>query len=457
MAATTALPVTRLTNFLRRMGWLPQVLAAGALVLVVAAVLANNYLGQRYSADGTAVDYVTAIGRGDAAGAWSEMTIPGGGPAGQGGLLSERALDGQLALSANRHPDRTDVHVTVHRDVLGAAQVTISFRESSRQRSLDLTLVRDQSQRHFLFYPVWLVATVPSPVELLSPSGTGGLSVDGVAVKATTPTLLALPGHHRAATARTSLFEAAQADFDVVAGSQYVATVTLAPTLIPSARTAAAAAIKAAFDGCRAVTFGLSCPMNFYSSGSNWQLIGDPTSPVTYAVRDGVLTASGHYQSDRIDPDFGIHFFYGGAYMAELKAAGQAFTVTHLQDGIDVPPLTRPSMPTDAAILQAVRTAFAACADSTQGRPSGCPQALEIATATYASNVRWQLGGDPLSGASVSWDGDQGAFNVSGSFSATATYDYYGSRQTTTKSGSYRAIVVPDSANPRVITIDGGS
>ena len=96
MAATTALPVTRLTSFLRRMGWLPQVLAAGALVLIVAAVLANNYLGQRYSADGTAVDYVTAIGRGDAGGAWSEMTIPGGGPAGQGELLSERALAGQL-------------------------------------------------------------------------------------------------------------------------------------------------------------------------------------------------------------------------------------------------------------------------------------------------------------------------------------------------------------------------
>ena len=139
MAATTALPVARLTNFLRRMGWLPQVFAAGALVLIVAAVLANNYLGQRYSADGTAADYVRAIGRGDAAGAWSEMTIPGGGPAGQGELLSERALAGQLALSANRHPDRTDVHVTVHRDVLGAAQVAISFRESARQRSLDTT------------------------------------------------------------------------------------------------------------------------------------------------------------------------------------------------------------------------------------------------------------------------------------------------------------------------------
>ena len=56
-------------------------------------------------------------------------------------------------------------------------------------------------------------------------------------------------------------------------------------------------------------------------------------------------------------------------------------------------------------------------------RPAG---ASDQALLSLATNVRWALVGNPLSGASVSFDPNSGQFTVSGNFAMNVSYEFFG-------------------------------
>jgi hypothetical protein len=93
---------------------------------------------------------------------------------------------------------------------------------------------------------------------------------------------------------------------------------------------------------------------------------------------------------------------------------------------------------------------------SSSGQPADCPNWVYVAGFTVA-NVKWQLSGDPLQGATVGFDGDRGIFVVRGTYSMSADYDYHdlftGGHGRGTLGGAYEALAVLDSGQLHLINI----
>ena len=112
---------------------------------------------------------------------------------------------------------------------------------------------------------------------------------------------------------------------------------------------------------------------------------------------------------------------------------------------------------TDDAVLGLVKQAMSACTSSNSLQPVDCPNSVDQYVGS-TSNIRWQPQGDPMSGAQGSWNGDEGDFQVLGTFSATADYEVQigssSDHRTRPDSAGYLAIVIVDGGSPRLVTID---
>src|SRR5205823_14975533 len=91
------LPLARAGAFLSKRGWLPQVIAGLAVVLVGGLAFLNHYLGDLYSPDQTAITYLSALQSRGASAAWSLLTAHTNGmPAVDANLVTKDGLEAQL-------------------------------------------------------------------------------------------------------------------------------------------------------------------------------------------------------------------------------------------------------------------------------------------------------------------------------------------------------------------------
>jgi hypothetical protein len=458
VASENVLPLNRFLTFSRRRGWLPQIAAGAGLLLIVGGFALNSYLASRYGPDGTAVSFIEAAGSGDAATAWSLISIAGVSPtAGTADLATEQGLASQLHL-APVPTGATKVVVTAHRDVPGGVQVTVSYQLNNQRSSARLNLVQDPAAKHFGIYPSWRVVLVPSVIAIKSPGVP--YAVDAHQLPATTLSVRILPGGHVLTTGQTDLFDPYTSPVEVEGGA--TASVSLEPNLTAYAAKGVSGAITQAFQACIANPYSGSCPAAFLQFTGQWQLIGDPGADVAAAVdSQGKPTASGHFLAT-VQQSFGegrVDKAVGGGYSAVLSQSGSAFKVESLSGSTSAPALTRPAATSDSAVLQAVQTALTACIGSTQATPDNCPQGLSVGLGSATTSVRWSWDSDPMAGAKVVFDDQTGILAVTGPYAASATYVQSllgtSSSRTSHSSGTYEAQVIYDSGSLRTVTING--
>ena len=456
MAGQSMLPLSRFLAFSRTRGWLSQLVVGSLLLLLVGGLVLNNYLGSYYSADGTAVAYVDAIGRGDAGAAWSLMSVGGGtAPGGVADLATQAGLTAQLQLEP-AHTGITDVKVASHKTVPDGAQVTVSYRDHDHPTTTQVTLAEKTTDKHFGIYPAWVVMSIPSVVAVKSP----GIpyAIDGSRLQGTTLAVRVLPGRHVVTTRQTSVFAGFATVFDAEDGK--AASVNVAPKLSSAANTDVATVVKDAITACMANPYGGRCPGSFHVLTGQWQLVGDPTADLSVAVdADGRPVATGHYlasvrqSSGSAASDVAV----GGAYSAVLETIGSSFKVDSVDDASNLPPMQRRATPTDAVLLQAVADAMAACIVKSDPSPANCPQSLT--PGTRAVGLGWSWDSDPMAGASASFDGQTGIYHVTGKFATTATYTESLLGTTSARSGRssglYDAELIFDGDQLKVVTISG--
>ena len=111
----------------------------------------------------------------------------------------------------------------------------------------------------------------------------------------------------------------------------------------------------------------------------------------------------------------------------------------------------------DAGFLAAVKAAFDGCAASTSSAPIDCPQ--YVSAIGQVANFIWKLDSDPMANAKVSFDGSRSLFQVTGTYSMTATFDETYPLQPTyhrvkTDSGNYTADLFWDGQKAVFVTFE---
>jgi len=456
-AEAQPLPLARAGALLNKRGWLPQMLGMLAIVLIGGGVLFNHYLSDLFSADQTALAYVSALQSRDANAAWSYVTMSRlGMPKVDADLASEDGLSAQLKRGG---VNISGAHITGRRQILaGAFVTTVSYKSGSSSRTLDLKMVVSDS-KHFGIYPAWRVVEEPALLMIAGPAS--AVQVDGIALPATARQVGVLPGQHLITTPATVLFAAGTVAVDARTPWDTPTQAVLQPELSAVGKASAAKAVQDTVNACPSTPFVHACVqfVDTLRNGEPWQVIGDPTADLSVTVgSDGQIMGAGHLQSVYAHPTSSgtEHIFWGGPYTAQLATKNGDFLVQelalHPSGGT---PLQRPAQITDDAVRAAVSQGFAACAASTAGLPVDCPNQAYVPGATVSAS--WQLSGDPLQGASVSFDGDRGLFVVRGTYSMSVQYTWHdlftGGHDSGTSGGAYQAIALVDSGQLRLLSI----
>jgi len=451
MESTAVLPINRVARFVRSRGWLSQVVAGLVLIALIAGIAANQFFSNRFGVDGTASDYVTALGRGDAEGAWALMVVydralPGSGTS----LLSLADLKAQMKLPENQI-HATGVRVSNHQDFGDQAAVTVNYTDGAWSRSMSLVLARDQTKKHYLVYPVWRVVVHSALLELALPAAAGPLTVDGLRVPGTPKNLSVFPGVHEVGTQASAVLEASVAKVTASPTADTPTRVTSAPRLAAGVEAKGRALIANAFAACPQDTVLDGCAKTL-DPRTTFKLIGDPAADAKVTVTSaGDVQATGSYRMltsrPSSDPTRPTQDVINGTFLARFKAnAG----------GLDGVALTRPAEASDAALRSAVGAAIQACALATVESPNGCPQAHR-SLGTVVS-LKWTLVGDPIANSTITYNDGLGIFYVRGRYEMTATYKeiVLGSTIQGDKndSGNYMALVVWDAGTARVVRID---
>ena len=155
--------------------------------------------------------------------------------------------------------------------------------------------------------------------------------------------------------------------------------------------------------------------------------MGDPTQDMVVSFdKDMNAVATGHYQMTFAFQESGVHGVQhspgSGGYRAALALTPDAVTAASIQPADGLPALARPAGASDQAAKDLVAQAFKRCAAVRAQYVADCPQAL----LSLATNVRWALVGNPLSGASVNFDQNSGQFTVHGNFAMNVSYSFLG-------------------------------
>jgi hypothetical protein len=118
-----------------------------------------------------------------------------------------------------------------------------------------------------------------------------------------------------------------------------------------------------------------------------------------------------------------------------------------------VPGLQRPAGASDQTAKDLVSKAFTLCAGLQLQTPPDCPQRI---IAAGVSNVRWTLSGDPLAGATVTFDQKSGVFTVHGQFAMSASYDWLGNAESASSFyPAYDALLCWNGQTFVLVTIQG--
>jgi hypothetical protein len=464
---SAAAPVSSAMAAIRPPLWLRrryQLAAFVALIAIIAAVVANNVLGRQYTADGAVRQYLGALQAGDAATAWSEIQVSAPTVPATASLTDRASL--QAALAAGK-PDLKNYAITgtTTRDA-STSIVDVSY-DTSRGTKQAKFVVQRSGETHFGFYPVWHLVITPTVLSLTLPKGSANVTIDGkvIALPDGKSAVAVLPVLHKLQFDGTQILAAQTVTVDAFFSSGQ--SVGYQPQFTAVGSVKAKAAVKSAFANCAQQTSpnadSGACPetVGFYLPVSGqWQLLGDPTQDLTISLdKDMNVAGVGHYQMVFVYQSPGYqaaqHLPASGAYSAPLVLAATDLSVPSIQPLRGLPPLQRPAGATDQAAKDLVAKAFTQCTAARAQYVADCPQVLLEAG---PSNVSWSMTGDPIAGASVTFDPNNGLFTVHGNFNMTASYTWFGSAKSMSSlTPAYDAYLFWDGQGLQLVTISGSN
>ena len=437
--------------------------ALGALVgaLFLLGLVANAYLAQATEPSSAVSEYLSAIKAGQASAAWSSVQVAAPSSAISASLIDEAAL--QSALRTGR-PDIKAFDITGSRYLDAdhtAAAVDVTYETDAGSAQMTFQVERSAEKR-FGVYPVWRVLIKPTIIDITLPSASPGVMLDGKQLELphASDTVAVWPLPHRLTLLGTQILAAQDLSLDAFAKDKL--SVAAEPKLTPAGRASVSSALKAAFAQCIAQTSLRpdGCPQSFddgFATSGVWSLVGDPSQHVAIAFnKQENLIASGHYQMVLAHQESNgtMHAVVAGGFVAELALGASDVTVASLTASSDVPGLPRPVVATDDAIKAVASKAMTACAALRSANPPDCPQQSFFPDATI---LGWNMSGDPLGGATVTFDPANGVFTVHGRFAMTVTYELTSNPETEPSSTtSYDAVLLWDGHGIKLITISGG-
>jgi len=451
---------------LRRIGWRAELAIGLAVAVIAVGVISYTVLAGAATPQTAAINYLAAQQRGDSTTIWNQTYLDIASTANiSHSLLTRQALQAQLVTS---RPTYTGLRVE-RTDINGnTASVELSFQQQNTRTHLTLKLRKDPARFTMGVLPVWEVMVTPALLKFKLPKYLGGLTVDAVGIElGNGDTQVAVfPGQHVLALVASDVFQATSVTVSALQPAPTATPVPFAFTLIPSAQTAALAAVLTSLQNCTKPTSlqPSRCPNGLIATASGpakWTLWGDPTSGADTIVNSSLdLVAEGHYQMDvrwsgQSTLNGAHHDIVGGPYRALLDWDGTKWAVSSYADAKGIPASARPAA-TDDSVLQAVKKAFAGCAASNQPSPVDCPGSVY---AIDYSGLAWTANGDQTAGATVTWDGDRSVFTVKGNYSMTASWTEsypYGPtvHMNKTVSGAYTADLFWDGKAIEFITFE---
>ena len=444
--------------------WRRRRYQVGATLLAIAIFLAAigvNLLARQYTPDGAVRSYLTALQSGNASAAWDQVQVSAPTAQATTTLIDRSAM--QSALAAGR-PEIKSFNIT-NTTQIDAATSTVSFSyDTSAGTKQAKFVVQQGSEKRFGFYPLWHLVIAPAILQITLPKGSNGVMIDGrpLALPEGQSSVAVLPLVHKLQFNGTQILAPQTVIVDAFLSSGQ--SVAYQPQLTAAGQDQAKIAIKGFFDNCAKLTSANVdpnvCPQDvtFYLSASGqWRLVGDPSQDLAIKFDEQMnAVGTGHFQM--------VFSYQGsggisrvpsaGGYSASLVLSPTGLTVANVQTAKDLPALTRPAGATDQAAKDLVATAMTQCATVQAEYVADCPQRAPDAG---LSNVRWTLNGDPIAGATVSFDPSTGLFTVHGNFSMSVSYNWLGSHP---KSGNsyitaYDAHLLWDGQSLQLVNVDG--
>ena len=343
--------------------------------------------------------------------------------------------------------------------------VAVTFDTSKGTKQAKF-LVQRSGDKRYVFYPIWRVVLVPTLLTFTLPKGSAGISIDGksLALADGKSSVAALPLPHNVVFNSTPLLAQQTVTVDgFLSGSEAIA---YSPKFTEGGMTKVKTAVSAFFnDVCAKQTSAnpdrAICPQApgiYLPYSGQWHVIGDPTQDLTITSdADQNISAVGHFEMVFAYNEHLVqgtqHVPSGGAYSASLQLNGGAVAVGSIAKSDSPPALQRPAGASDQAAKDLVAKAFVQCAAVSAETVADCPQA---APDIIIANVHWGLNGDPVSGATINYDGKSGLLTVHGNFSMSVSYTWFGSaRNRSSYITSYDASLFWDGQALQLITIDG--
>jgi hypothetical protein len=441
-------------------------IGAGVLVaLVIAAVLANNFIASQYTPEGALRAYLSALQSGDASKAWNQIQISASANNATTTLMDQSALQAALATAK---PDFRSFDITNTSNVdANTALLAVTFDTSNGPKQAKV-LVQRSGDKRFGFYPIWRVVLAPTLLTFTLPKGAAGISIDGksLALSDSKSTIAVLPLPHKVVFNSTpSLAQQTIAVDTFLSGDQ---TVAYHPKFTDAGMAKVKTAVTGYFnDVCVKQTTAnpdqATCPQatgTYLPYSGQWHLVGDPTQDLAITSdANQNITAVGHFQMVFVYPENGVqgtrHVPSGGGYSATVLLDASNLTVASVAKLDGLAAVQRPTAASDQAAKDLVAKAFAQCAAVSAETVADCPQA---APDVIIANVHWGLNGDPVSGATVNYDGKTGLFTVHGNFSMSVSYTWFGNaRNRSSYITAYDAYLFWDGQALQLITIDGAN
>ena len=306
------------------------------------------------------------------------------------------------------------------------------------------------------------MVVTPALLEVALPKGSAGITVDGktLALPDGKSIIAVLPLAHQVQFNGTQMLAAHTVSVD--AFLSLGESVAYQPQLTAAGNDTARTAIKAYFDNCAKLATAAPdpqvCPQGSNSGSSgHWHLVGDPTQDLAISLDSDLNMAGvGHYQmlfSYPGDSAGAGRDASAGGYTAAIVLSASDLKIASIQRMSDLPGLTRPVGATDQDALTLARKGLVQCAAVRAEFVPNCPQ---IPPDFGISNVRWTLVGDPLAGATVSFDPKSGIFTVHGNFQMRVSYRLFGfPRSGTSWHKVYAANLLWDGQALQLVNIDG--
>ena len=311
-AAPGVAPPARSRSFRKPALLIGGLVAFDLLLLAVVGLAANALLSRNYSPERAVQDYFAAQARADVAGMLRNATYQRG--EGSYGIFFGEEMVGEMM----RLPENSAIHnLTIGgiRDLdADTKSVTVSMIWNGKPRTMTLSVSKDPSRVHWLFYPSWNVRIPSTSIHLSLPNQAGSISVDGIspAGAANASEVQTIMGYHLVAMAGTGLLDSASQTVEAIdptASAQFEAK--LSDSAVASARDS----IKAAFNNCDAVKYD-DCVNHTYNAPNNpnyvyyltfpgyaeidyrsyvFSLVGDPTAGMKLTVepQPGNVSATG--------------------------------------------------------------------------------------------------------------------------------------------------------------------